>query len=89
VRTSDLAAVQRRRELPTRVIQAFQSLVQNQVLERALGSREQPRRTPLSWLGIRLVPLIMRVPLRLIGIGLWRVHVQYTSEVGRASAARS
>jgi 2-polyprenyl-6-methoxyphenol hydroxylase-like FAD-dependent oxidoreductase len=68
LRLSHLAAVQRQRELPVRVIQTFQSLLQNRVLAPSLRGASFR------------VPLVMRArPLRyfigrLIGFGLWPVR---------------
>ena len=70
----DLAKVQRQRELPTRVIQAFQVQAQNLVVKRALkpGSGLQFSR-PLQVLS--RLPFIRDIPVRLIALGLWPVHV--------------
>ena len=69
-----LKKVQRQRELPTRVIQALQAQAQNQVVKRAL----QPGSGFLiSWplqLLFRL-PFLRDIPVRLITLGLWTVHV--------------
>jgi 2-polyprenyl-6-methoxyphenol hydroxylase-like FAD-dependent oxidoreductase len=70
-----LARVQRAREWPVRVIQAWQSTMQDVVLGRVLratGPVEMPR---LVRLALRL-PGIGRWPARLVGLGLWRVHVR-------------
>ena len=70
---SDLAAVQRRRELPTRVTQALQALVQNRVLSPLLSGRVESG-TPA---GLRLLdrcPVLRRVPGRLIGVGVRPEH---------------
>jgi len=71
VRVSDLAKVQRRRELPTKIIQAFQSLVQQQILVRALNS-EQSFKLPIF---LRL-PILRDLPARLIAFGVWPVHLK-------------
>ena len=39
LRLRDLAAVQRQREIPTRIIQGFQRLAQEQIVTRALAGR--------------------------------------------------
>ncbi|MGD9856441.1 MAG: FAD-dependent oxidoreductase [Planctomycetaceae bacterium] len=71
VTAANLAAVQRRREWPTRVIQRFQSLVQKRVIQVALDP--QVRFTvPLFF----RLPWLRRLPARLIGIGLRRVRVE-------------
>ncbi|MGH9040405.1 MAG: FAD-dependent oxidoreductase [Acidimicrobiia bacterium] len=72
--TADLDRVQRRREIPTRVIQSLQVLVQSRVLSPMLGGRVEAG-TPA---GLRLVdrfPVLRRVPGRLIGLGVRPEHV--------------
>jgi 2-polyprenyl-6-methoxyphenol hydroxylase-like FAD-dependent oxidoreductase len=70
-----LAAVQFRRELPTRTIQAFQALLQRGVLAPAL-------RTPGKFsvpLPLRLlphVPFLRALPARIVGFGLWPARVR-------------
>ncbi|GAC1450194.1 MAG: FAD-dependent oxidoreductase [Chamaesiphon sp.] len=71
VQLSDLASVQRQREWPTRIIQAFQSLVQQQVLANVLKSK-QSFKPPLF---LRL-PILRDLPLRLIAFGIWPVHIK-------------
>ncbi len=70
----DLAAVQNRREFPTRATQRMQILIQNSVIRRVLrGSRIQA-----PWL-LKLVdrwPLLQRIPARLVGIGFRPEHVR-------------
>ncbi len=67
----DLAEVQRQRELPTRVIQAFQSLIQEQIIKGALNS-DRPFTPPL----LLQLPILRNIPARLIGFGLTRVRVR-------------
>lgn len=64
-----LAAVQRRRELPTRVIQAAQAQIQRRVLAPALRSNE-PFSPPLPLRLLPRIPILRDVPGRLIGFGL-------------------
>ncbi len=70
-----LAAVQRRRELPTRVIQAFQAQVQKNVLAPALGS-SGPFSPPLLLKLLPRIPLLRDLPGRLIGYGVWPSRVE-------------
>jgi hypothetical protein len=66
--------VQKRRQLPTRLTQGLQVLIQNRVISRALASQAQAK---LPWL-LRLVrrwPLLRRIPARLIGIGFRPEHI--------------
>ncbi len=63
-----LAAVQRRREFPTRFIQGFQGVVQRQLVARAL--EDKPFRLPLPARIISALPLLRNLPARLIGWGI-------------------
>jgi len=67
----DLAQVQRQRELPTRIIQGFQSLMQQQILVRALNS-EVAFNPPFF---LRL-PILRDVIPRLIAFGVSPAHVK-------------
>jgi 2-polyprenyl-6-methoxyphenol hydroxylase-like FAD-dependent oxidoreductase len=83
VELRNLAAVQRRREWPTRFIQSVQTLVQKQVVTDALRSRG-PIRMP-GWVRFVLgLPGVRWLPPRLIGIGLWPVHVRDAQMLRRA-----
>ena len=75
VRLSDLAAVQRRRGWPTRVIQAFQSVAQKRLIAEALDST-RPFQLPLPLRLLRRAPILNALPARLIGFGLWRARVK-------------
>jgi 2-polyprenyl-6-methoxyphenol hydroxylase-like FAD-dependent oxidoreductase len=57
-----LAAVQRRREFPTRFIQGFQSIVQRLIVARALDNR--PFRLPLPARIMSPLPLLRDIPAR-------------------------
>jgi 2-polyprenyl-6-methoxyphenol hydroxylase-like FAD-dependent oxidoreductase len=73
---SDLAKIQRQRELPTRIIQAFQSLVQQRVIARAIDST-QTFKPPFL---LRL-PILRDIPARLIAFGVWPVRIKKSLEV--------
>jgi 2-polyprenyl-6-methoxyphenol hydroxylase-like FAD-dependent oxidoreductase len=76
VKVSDLARVQARRELPTRVIQTIQSFVQKRVVVPALQS--QATAVTIPW-PVRLffaTPLLRNLPARLLGFGIRPEHVQ-------------
>ena len=75
VRLSDLAAVQRRRGWPTRVIQAFQSVAQKRLIAEALDSA-RPFRLPLPLRLLRRAPVLNALPAWLIGFGPWRARVK-------------
>jgi 2-polyprenyl-6-methoxyphenol hydroxylase-like FAD-dependent oxidoreductase len=70
-----LAAVQRRREWPTRFIQRFQSLIQRRVLATALRSNT-PFAPPVLLRLLLRVPILRSLPARIVGFGLWPVHVR-------------
>jgi 2-polyprenyl-6-methoxyphenol hydroxylase-like FAD-dependent oxidoreductase len=70
-----LAAVQRRRELPTRIIQAIQTQIQRRVLANVLRS-ERPLAPPLWLRLLPRVPVVRSVPARIIGLGFWPVRVK-------------
>ena len=75
VKVDDLRKIQRRRQLPTRIIQSGQILVQNRFISRVLG-KSQP--VPLPWIFrlLRRWPFLRRIPARLIGIGVRPEHVR-------------
>ncbi|MCW4464714.1 FAD-dependent oxidoreductase [Glutamicibacter sp. MNS18] len=67
----DVAAVQRRRMLPTRVTQMVQRIM-HVGLRRLLGQDVSVRLpAPLAWL-FESVPVLARIPARLLGVGLLR-----------------
>jgi 2-polyprenyl-6-methoxyphenol hydroxylase-like FAD-dependent oxidoreductase len=74
----DLASVQRRRELPTRLTQRFQIFVQNRVIARVLGS-EETLSAPLALRLLARFPFLRRIPARLVGIGVRPEHVRTAS----------
>jgi 2-polyprenyl-6-methoxyphenol hydroxylase-like FAD-dependent oxidoreductase len=72
---SDLEAVQRRREFPTRMTQRMQLFLQRNLIGRVLASGATPG---IAW-PIRLMqvfPVLRRIPARLIGMGFRPEHVQ-------------
>jgi 2-polyprenyl-6-methoxyphenol hydroxylase-like FAD-dependent oxidoreductase len=81
---SDLARVQRRRQLPTRITQRFQVILQRRVISRVLeNQRERPRgnprrsrELPVALRLLRHFPLLRRIPARLIGIGVRPEHIR-------------
>ena len=71
---ADLAAVQRRREFPTRVTQRAQLAVQDGVIGRVLETRAVSR-PPLALRLLGRWPFLRRIPARLVGIGVRPEHV--------------
>jgi 2-polyprenyl-6-methoxyphenol hydroxylase-like FAD-dependent oxidoreductase len=71
----ELKAVQRRRMFPTRATQGLQVAVQDRILSRVLASRTKPVPPwPIRLLG--RMPLLQRIPARLIGLGFRPEHVR-------------
>ena len=66
---TDLAAVQSRREWPTRVTQRLQILIQNRILLKALSSGSTFR-APLLLRMMVHIPILRDLPSRLVGLGL-------------------
>jgi 2-polyprenyl-6-methoxyphenol hydroxylase-like FAD-dependent oxidoreductase len=79
--TDVLEKVQRRRQLPTRIIQSGQVFLQNRVISRVLGSNQQPP-LPLLFRLLRSWPFLRRIPARLIGVGFRPEHLE-TKDVYR------
>ena len=74
VQVRDLAAVQRRRTWPTRIIQAFQAALQQRVTAPALRPDATPQ-LPTATRVFLALPLLRDLPARLIAFGVWPVHV--------------
>jgi len=72
---ADLSEVQRCRERPVRLMQAFQSAIQNRFLKPTLESSRAPS---IPWI-VRLIaalPVLRDIPPRLIAFGIDRPHVE-------------
>jgi 2-polyprenyl-6-methoxyphenol hydroxylase-like FAD-dependent oxidoreductase len=70
-----LAAVQRRRTLPTRLTQALQVVLQERVINRVIGS-DTPATAPLLLRMFNHLSLLRRIPARLVGMGFRPEHVR-------------
>jgi 2-polyprenyl-6-methoxyphenol hydroxylase-like FAD-dependent oxidoreductase len=75
VSDADLAAVQRRRTLPTQLTQWLQVQVQKRIITRALAGTG-PRRVPPVVRAFQMFPFLRRVPARLVGVGVRPEHVR-------------
>lgn len=75
IELKDLAKVQRQRELPTKIIQAFQSFIQTQIFARVLNLDQSFK--PPAWLRL---PVLRDLPARLIAFGAFPVHVKAQSK---------
>jgi 2-polyprenyl-6-methoxyphenol hydroxylase-like FAD-dependent oxidoreductase len=84
VTDADLAEVQRRRERAVRLLQGFQSLVQNRFLGPALASARTPSIPAIVRLIARM-PLVRDIPPRLIALGIDRPHVESPLRRARSS----
>jgi 2-polyprenyl-6-methoxyphenol hydroxylase-like FAD-dependent oxidoreductase len=71
-----LWAVQRRRELPTRITQRGQVLIQNRVIGRVLTTQAKSFALPLPLRLLRDWPFLRRIPARIVGMGVRPEHVR-------------
>lgn len=71
-----LSRVQKRRMLPTRIIQAGQKIAQDRVIGKLLEPGSPVAHAPLLVKFLDRYPLLRRIPGRLIGLGIRRERVQ-------------
>jgi 2-polyprenyl-6-methoxyphenol hydroxylase-like FAD-dependent oxidoreductase len=71
----DLHAVQRRRELPTKLTQAMQMAIQDRVISNVLRATATPR-PPLFVRMLDRMPVLRRIPARVLGMGFRPEHVR-------------
>jgi 2-polyprenyl-6-methoxyphenol hydroxylase-like FAD-dependent oxidoreductase len=71
---NDLRAIQERRTFPVRVTQAIQLTMQNQIISRALSTTQRPK-PPLLFKLFELIPVLQRIPGRLLAVGVRPEHV--------------
>ncbi|QUD88941.1 FAD-dependent oxidoreductase [Phenylobacterium montanum] len=81
---ADLAAIQKRRTLPMRLIQGLQVAVQERVLAPALKA-DQPFEPPWPALLLDRVPLLRRIPARVLGMGFRMERVKTPEHPGAAA----
>ncbi|MCU4181872.1 FAD-dependent oxidoreductase [Bosea sp. BH3] len=74
---SDLAAVQARREFPTKATQRMQVIAQNRIISPLLARSESdaPLGPPLLVRLFNWFPLLRRIPARLVGMGVRPEHI--------------
>jgi 2-polyprenyl-6-methoxyphenol hydroxylase-like FAD-dependent oxidoreductase len=83
ISTRDLARVQRRRELPVRLTQAVQGLLQDRVLRPVLGGDARSNGMPWA-IGLALqLPLVKDLPGRFVGMGVMAPRVKSPSAAPR------
>jgi 2-polyprenyl-6-methoxyphenol hydroxylase-like FAD-dependent oxidoreductase len=78
---ADLEKVQRRREFPTRITQAAQVLIQNNLLAPTLASKDEIK-APLFLKLLDAVPYLRRFPARAVGMGVRPEHVRSPNKAG-------
>jgi len=71
-----LHRVQDRRMLPTRVIQAVQKAVHDRVLTPLVLRRAVVDRVPFALRLFERLPVLRRIPARLVGLGIRREHIR-------------
>jgi len=82
IREQDLAEVQRRRELPTRAVQTFQTLAQRGVARGVLSAEgERVFAVPRFVLPLLKIPWLLAIPARLLSFGLRPPHVEAGKEI--------
>ena len=74
VTVDHLRRVQRRRELPTRVTQRLQVIVQDRIISRVLD-HAGPLRPSLALRILSRVPALRRLPARVVGLGIRPEHI--------------
>jgi 2-polyprenyl-6-methoxyphenol hydroxylase-like FAD-dependent oxidoreductase len=79
---SDLANIQKRRELPVKIIQGIQVLIQNRVISNILGKRTHPK-LPLLLRFIKRFTYLRRIPAYLVGIGFRPEHIKIQNTSGK------
>ncbi|NOT71897.1 MAG: FAD-dependent oxidoreductase [Hyphomicrobium sp.] len=70
----DLEAVQKRRDFPTRATQRLQVVMQNTIIAPTLSAKGQIK-PPLAIRLMTSVPLLSRIPARILGLGFRPEHV--------------
>jgi 2-polyprenyl-6-methoxyphenol hydroxylase-like FAD-dependent oxidoreductase len=81
-----LQRVQRRRQFPARLTQRGQILIQNNIIASVLGKSETLK-PPLPLTLLQHVPMLRRIPARLIGMGVRPEHIATPDGMtGRATA---
>jgi 2-polyprenyl-6-methoxyphenol hydroxylase-like FAD-dependent oxidoreductase len=70
----DLRAIQARRSFPVRFTQALQLIMQKRIISPALASTQRPK-PPLLFKLVGALPLLQRIPGRLLAVGVRPEHV--------------
>jgi 2-polyprenyl-6-methoxyphenol hydroxylase-like FAD-dependent oxidoreductase len=80
LRNEDLQAIEERRTVPVRFTQWLQLTVQRRIISRVLESERRPK-PPLFFKLFDILPVLRRIPARLLGVGIRPEHVR-TTEAG-------
>jgi 2-polyprenyl-6-methoxyphenol hydroxylase-like FAD-dependent oxidoreductase len=83
VSDDDLRAIEARRTFPVRFTQRLQLIMQNRIISRALSGTQKPK-PPLLFQIVDAVPLLQRIPGRLLAVGIRPEHI-HTPEIAAAS----
>jgi len=83
VSDDDLRAIQRRRAFPVHATQRLQLTMQNRIIAPALGGSARPK-PPLMFRLFNGIPVLRRIPARLLGLGVRPEHV-HTPDIGIAA----
>jgi hypothetical protein len=70
---ADLAAVQRRREWPVRIVQAYQQLTQGWMM--AIPDANGGGRMPFGYRLQQRIPVLRHLGARIFGLGVWPVRL--------------
>jgi 2-polyprenyl-6-methoxyphenol hydroxylase-like FAD-dependent oxidoreductase len=76
LKDSDLAAVQARRLFPARATQAMQVFLQNRIIAPSLAAAGGKVEVPFFVQVMQWLPVLLRVPARLMGMGVRPEHVR-------------
>jgi len=87
VTTADLAEVQRRRELPVRVVQTMQAFIQRRMLSRALSANGRQPGIPPVLRAALAAPGLRRVLPSLVAFGVFRPRVKSPVRAAASGAA--
>jgi 2-polyprenyl-6-methoxyphenol hydroxylase-like FAD-dependent oxidoreductase len=82
VSDDDLRAIEARRTFPVRFTQRLQLVMQNRIINRALSGTQKPK-PPLLFQIVDAVPLLQRIPGRLLAVGIRPEHI-HTPEIAAA-----
>ena len=75
VTDEDLQAIQERRTRAVKFTQWLQLTIQKRIISRVLETQQRPK-PPLFFKLFNVLPVLRRIPARLIGVGIRPEHVQ-------------